>query len=104
MCDMNPDLIIAPLPAKRQLWQASDEVTWKAACENDPTYQIRYALASDGELVKLDQEPVQCCDVVGYNGHWDERPITRKVVDWKEWCAGMDDFGGLVMLAASFVV
>jgi hypothetical protein len=103
MCDMKSDLVIAPLPGKRQLWQASDKLTWKTECERDPRYQIRYALASDGELIKLDEDPVP--DAVHRHLHWDTRPITaRKVVDWKEWCSGMDDLCGLVMLAASFVM
>lgn len=118
MCGMKPELVIAPLPGKRQLWQASDEFTWNTECERDPTYQVRYALASDGELVKLDQDSAHSSDMVHHNGPGasqccprdcpslcDERPITsEKVVEWKEWCSGMDDLGGLVMLAASFVV
>jgi len=111
MCDLNSGLVIAPLPGKRQLWQASDEHAWKAECERDPEYQIRYALSSDGDLVKLDQETVQptSSDMVQHHGQWhynqwNDRPTTtRTVVDWKEWCSGMDDFGGLVMLAASFL-
>jgi hypothetical protein len=52
-------LIIAPLPAKKQLWEAGDELVWKTENERDPGPQPVFRLATNGELVRFEQ------------GHWE---------------------------------
>lgn len=103
MCDLQKDLVIAPLPAMKQLWEAGDEVVWKRESERDPAARTAFGLAANGELVRLDEGQVYCGDAaLGYRGLGDGMG-GRKVEEWEEWCAGMDGFGGLVMLAASLV-
>jgi hypothetical protein len=109
MCDMPSEFVIAPLPARRQLWEARHAQEWQLQSQREPRGQVSYALAADGEIVKLDQCRLSCRDAwlpyapsseeisspnrassLGRSGEW-----------WAEWCSGMDGMGGLVMLAAS---
>ncbi|EPE33750.1 hypothetical protein GLAREA_06763 [Glarea lozoyensis ATCC 20868] len=104
MCDMPTDLILAPLPAKKQLWEASDEFAWKVESQREPGIQTSFGLAADGELVKLGDDRLSCSDAWVSNQTLDARASSRNVGRWEEWCAGIDGFGGLVMLAASLIV
>lgn len=108
-CDLPADLILAPLPAKKPLWEANDEVVWKAETERDPgLHQTAFGIAASGSLVRLDKghgrgEPYRRDDVLSHTV-LDVGIVSRSPADWEEWCSGMDGFGGLVMLAASLVV
>lgn len=97
MCQLQTDLILAPLPAKKQLWEAGDENGWKTESERGVGVPSSFGLAANGDLVKLEQSQSHCSDTVFL-------PVERKTANWEEWCSGMDGFGGLVMLAASLVV
>jgi len=102
LCNLQPDLVIAPLPARRQLWEASDYLTWKE--EADREFQTVLGLATNGELVRLDEgeaspgSPLLLLHDSIYN-----RTSSRRTASWEEWCSGMDGMGGLVMLAASLI-
>ena len=104
MCDHPTDLILAPLPAKKQLWEAGDEFAWKAECEREPRFQTAFGLAANGELVKLDEGQLHGSDTVLLHKSLDAGTPSRGTANWEEWCSGMDGFGGLVMLAASLIV
>jgi hypothetical protein len=105
MCDLPTDLVLAPLPAKKQLWEAGDEFVWKAESERDPGAQTDFGLAANGELVKLDEGQLYCNDgVLLYKSSLDAKTPSRNTENWEEWCSGMDGLGGLVMLAASLIV
>lgn len=104
MCDLHTDLILAPLPAKKHIWEAGDEFAWKAETERDPTTQIDFGLAANGQLVKLDEDEIYCQDAVLVYESLDARTPSRSIENWEEWCSGMDGFGGLVMLVASLIV
>lgn len=101
MCHMKSGLVLAPLPARKQLWEASDEEKWTLECSRDVGNKSDFGLTDDGELVKLDL----------YLEKSDETPCPeqlesakfspRSSTNWEEWCSGMDGFGALVMLAAS---
>jgi hypothetical protein len=105
MCDLPTDLVLAPLPAKKQLWEAGDEFVWKAESERDPGAQIDFGLAANGELVKLDEGQLYCNDgVLLYKSSLDAKTPSRNTENWEEWCSGTDGLGGLVMLAASLIV
>lgn len=104
MCDLQKDLILAPLPAKKQLWEAGDEFVWKAESVREPGVQTAFGLAANGELVKLDEGQLYCSDAVLLYKSLDARTPSRSTANWEEWCSGMDGFGGLVMLAASLIV
>ncbi|THX49672.1 hypothetical protein D6D08_09934 [Aureobasidium pullulans] len=104
MCGLQKDLIIAPLPAKKQLWEADNKTLWEEEGKRDSTIQDSFALAANGELVKLDQGQLYCS-----NGELRYRPSTNNspassATNWECWCSGMDGLGGLVMLAASLIV
>jgi hypothetical protein len=106
LCELQTDLALAPLPAKRQLWAAENEFSWQAETERvSGGFQTAYGLAANGELVKFDEGQLYGHDAVlvyksMYSGL--ESP-SRRSAHWEEWCSGMDGFGGLVMLAASLL-
>lgn len=100
-------LLISPLPSKKLLWEARDESLWKAEIEREPDSESKFALAANGGLVRLDdgghgqpcgEDLVQLHKPVDA-GMMGTRP--RTPANWGEWFSGMDEFGGLVMLAAS---
>ncbi|KAE9369668.1 hypothetical protein N431DRAFT_427836 [Stipitochalara longipes BDJ] len=103
MCDMKTELVIAPLPAKKQLWEADNESVWKAESEREPGARTEFGLAANGELVTLDEGAIYCGDAAFLNKPLDGKSLSRRTENWGEWSSGMDGFGGLVMLAASFV-
>ncbi|KAK7977172.1 hypothetical protein PG988_004662 [Apiospora saccharicola] len=97
MCDLHLDgLILSPLPARRQLWEADTAAKWMSEIERDLGSQTDYGMTVSGDLVKVSESPVN--GSMGEAGAW-----PRQKADWEEWLAGMDSFGGLVMLAASLV-
>jgi hypothetical protein len=103
MCDLPPELILAPLPAKKQLWEATDELVWEAESEKKSGAKIAFALAANGELLELGDGPLGCSNALllyKSSGAWTSPKSTNS---WEEWCSGMDGFGGLVMLAASLI-
>jgi len=104
MWDLQTDLILAPLPAKKQLWEAGDEFVWKMESEREPEVQTAFGLAANGELVKLDEGQLYCSDALLLPKYLDARTPSKSTANWEEWCSGMDGFGGLVMLAASLIV
>ena len=104
MCNLQSDLVLAPLPAKKQLWEAGDEFMWKTENERDSGAQTVFGLAANGELVKLDEGQLFCGDAALLYESLDARTPSRRTANWEEWCSGMDGFGGLVMLAASLIV
>ena len=103
MCTLQTVLVLAPLPAKKQLWEAGSEHVWKAESERESGAQTAFALTANGELVKLEErQPCYTGTVLLYKPSeaW-TRPGTTS--PWEEWCSGMDGFGGLVMLTASLI-
>ena len=103
LCDMHTDLIQAPLPARKQLWEAGDEFVWMAESAREPGIQTSFGLAANGDLVRVDEGRLGCSDAVLLHKSSDGRSLSRSTANWEEWCSGMDGFGGLVMLAASLV-
>ncbi|KAJ6134416.1 hypothetical protein N7523_000738 [Penicillium sp. IBT 18751x] len=100
LCDLPKDLVLAPLPAKKELWEASDEIVWTKESENEREPRSDFGLAKSGELVRLGGDGKT---VLIHTAITSESP-PRASASWEEWCSGMDRFGGLVMLAASLVV
>ncbi|KAL4741335.1 hypothetical protein BDV11DRAFT_213327 [Aspergillus similis] len=102
-CDLPTDLVLAPLPAKKPLWEANSWIEWKTELQKEPSVQqTAFGLATTGELVRLDKAHGQS----GPISHLalDAATVSRSAASWEEWCSGMDGFGALVMLAASSVV
>jgi hypothetical protein len=100
-CTMQTDLILAPLPAKRQLWEAGNEYAWKEESERESGVQTAFALAANGELVELDDGQQYCSNSALLYKPLNARTTSSGAAGWVEWCSGMDGFGGLVLLAAA---
>ncbi|EFX03774.1 hypothetical protein CMQ_702 [Grosmannia clavigera kw1407] len=106
MCTLQSDLVMAPLPARKRLWEAGNPLAWKEEMAKDQGVQSEYGLTANGDLVRMYASQDYC------NGESrlmyetiDERSMapssSHKSSDvWEDWCSGMDEFGGLVMLAA----
>lgn len=104
LCYPNTELILAPLPAKKQLWEAGDAMLWKAEIEREHGAQTDFALAASGELVKLAEGYIYCGNAAILNNSLNAITSSTGTENWQEWCLGMDGFGGLVMLTASLIV
>lgn len=103
-CTLQTDLILAPLPAQKQLWEAGDEFAWKANSDKRGA-RTDFGLAASGELVRMYEGQLYCDGKALLYESFDSRAPASSTGTWEEWCSGMDGFGGLVMLlAASLVV
>lgn len=118
-------LVLAPLPARKQLWEANDEIAWKMETDRDIQQDPRtdtiqshcsssppaFGLAMNGELVSLDMRQGQnFCSSAAVSLHTQQSllgggksTLSKGGANWEDWCAGMDGLGGLVMLAASLL-
>ncbi|KAI9688758.1 MAG: hypothetical protein M1822_001115 [Bathelium mastoideum] len=104
MCNLQTGLVMAPLPARKHLWEASDEYVWKTESDREPGAKTAFGMATNGDLVKVDEGQIYCTDAELLHPPLDTGVPTRDTANWEEWCSGMDGFGGLVMLAASLIV
>ena len=104
LCELQSDLVIAPLPSKKELWEASSQASWRLEAQKEYKVPSVFGLAGDGELLEIRTGKTFCAEhSTGYDSTIGETGTGRTVADWEEWCLGMDGFGGLIMLAASFV-
>lgn len=127
-CDFREKgLVLAPLPARKTLWEATDEIAWHIEREggrkfhpdffpitsdsSPPASSAAFGLTANGQLVKVDLGRGQhyCSDYAeslcrrqSTLGDNNPSPSTF-TVDLDDWCTGMDGLGGLVMLAASLL-
>ncbi|KAI2615383.1 hypothetical protein GGR54DRAFT_613228 [Hypoxylon sp. NC1633] len=101
MCDMPAEFMLAPLPAKRQLWEAGDEFTWKAESQKEPG--VQFGLAANGEIVKLEDGRLSCSDAWLPYESPDSMTQSMRTANWEDWCSGIDGFGGLVMLLSDVI-
>ncbi|KAJ3485664.1 hypothetical protein NLG97_g6762 [Lecanicillium saksenae] len=95
MCEANTDIILAPLPAQKRLWEAPDQNAWKYETGVEPDTHSHFGLTKDGQLVKLSDNATIATAADN------EELVSTSPVEWTEWCSGMDCLGNLVMLAAS---
>ncbi|KAJ5776438.1 uncharacterized protein N7511_001449 [Penicillium nucicola] len=97
MCNLPSDLVLAPLPTKKELWEASDERAWNSECQRNPAGRTDFGLAKGGELIRLGSD----CrgDTLVHTAITSTSPL-RHCASWEEWCSGMDGFGRLIMLTA----
>jgi len=96
---MQTDLVLAPLPAKRALWEAPDELAWKAERDKETLPRCAFALTTTGDLVRLEEDILNG----GHGSMVYQVESGNAGMNWEEWCSGMDSFGGLILLAASMV-
>lgn len=102
MCHLQSDLILASLPARKQLWEAIDEFKWRL--ESDKRLQTDFALVANGELVDIDADQIHCGDTLLLYKTIDPTSPLGSPASWTEWCSGMDNLGNLIMLVASLLV
>lgn len=101
MCD-GADVVLGPLPSRKQLWEASDEKAWNMESEREPGLQKTFGLAANGDLVRVDEGQLRRGDAVLHQRSYDQTTSSWAAANWEDWCSGMDGFGGLIMLAAFF--
>jgi hypothetical protein len=98
-CTLPSDLVLAPLPGPKKLWEAKSVEEWKVESERDMGWKTVFGLNVRGDLVRLDEGQVYWVDAV--------MPVEdlgrRREAMWEEWCVGIDALGGLVLLAASLL-
>ena len=104
MCNLRDDLVIAPLPARRQLWEANNYSTWQSEVESKPDTEATFGLDKNGELVHVNESQLHNESATLAFMERKNETSQHNSGSWEEWCSGMDSFGALVMLAASFVV
>lgn len=103
LCDTPLDLIFAPLPANKHLWEAKNEHEWNMENERSHKLQTAFGLAANGELVELTDPRTFDAGEPALPTLLDAEHPQRNTADWSKWFAGTDDFGGLVMLASAMV-
>jgi hypothetical protein len=100
-CTLSKSYAIAPLPAKKALWDARDENDWLME-KSKGSDDIVFGLDVSDRMAKL-------CTFGGVQESRSEVMLARpreltedeSEENWKEWCSGMDDLGALIMLAAT---
>ncbi|KAF1851288.1 uncharacterized protein K460DRAFT_273591 [Cucurbitaria berberidis CBS 394.84] len=97
-CVMQDGFLLAPLPARKQLWEARDEYSWMLENRRDVGVPSVFGIMLDGQMVKLN-EPQALLSGQGISVQSERSKESS--VNWQEWCSGMDGLGALVMLAAS---
>lgn len=97
-CGVQDGFILSPLPARKQLWKARDELTWIAERSRDVGVPKVFGITINGEMAKVNEYAAITEDALAKSSS----TITdENDANWQEWCAGMDGLGSLVMLAAS---
>lgn len=99
-CSMQPGLLLAPLPARKQLWEAGGEEQWMNQVRKTPSMNTGFGLAMNGDLLALDEYQMKLLSMQSVEP-W--TGSSSKEI-WDEWSAGMDGLGTLVMLAASLAI
>ena len=97
-CIDQPGLILAPLPARKQLWEAASEEQWLSELQRVPCIDSGYGLAKSGDLIGLDEHQMKSSNTPRSEQLCMSANSSK---NWDEWCASMDGFGALIMLAAS---
>ena len=62
MCNLRHDLVLAPLPARKQLWEAQDALTWQREIHTKPPTAETFGLARNGKQTLLES---QICRLAG---------------------------------------
>jgi hypothetical protein len=97
-CSDQPGLIFAPLPARKQLWEAASEEQWLQELHRVPSVNGEFGLAQSGDLIELDEYRMKSLSMPA---SVEVCTSSKSKENWEKWCAGMDGLGALIMLAAS---
>jgi hypothetical protein len=99
ICVLHDEFILAPLPARKQLWETQDETMWIIERSRDVMGSKLFGVLRNGDMIKVtDHQSVLGGDFAAA-GILDTPG--ESAANWQEWCAGMDGLGALIMLAAS---
>jgi hypothetical protein len=100
-CFLLDGFLLAPLPARKQLWEACDEeqsVRGKSRSAGDDSM---FGVKIGGQMVKLNGHSTTMEHAGILSEKLERLEETESSANWQEWCSGMDGLGALVMLAAS---
>jgi hypothetical protein len=94
-CMTPSGFLLAPLSARKQLWEAPDADVWMLErCRDIGGVQSVFGILNSGQMIKLpDFKSLQ-------NGQsFVVRPeeVAQSGRNWQEWCSGMDGLGTLSM-------
>lgn len=103
LCNLQPDLFLAPLPHKKQLWEASDERSWKLESTTSTEFHTSLGIAITGELVEVEEGRLYKSDQPLIDAPLNGSNASRRTASWEDWCSTMDNLGSLVLLAASLM-
>ena len=94
-----PDgFLLAPLPGRKQLWEAPDAQSWMVEKSRDGMAPSVFGVLTGGQMVRMQEQQVITPDEVHSSlGNGEEEGARN----WQEWYAGMDGLGALVTLATS---
>jgi hypothetical protein len=98
-CVLNDDYLLAPLPARKSLWEASNELQWMMAKSRDVGGDSTFGMKATGQMAKMNSNPILSDGPEALTAQILSE--SQSNANWQEWCAGMDGLGALVMLAAS---
>ncbi|KAH7111801.1 hypothetical protein B0J11DRAFT_512049 [Dendryphion nanum] len=97
-CNLPDGFLLAPLPARKQLWEAPTEELWVREKSGDPSMLKVFGVMVNGQMVKLSEfQALQKGEMIRLGSG----ECTDSSENWKEWCSGMDALGALVMLVTS---
>lgn len=101
-CTLFDSFAIAPLPAKKHLWDARDEHDWLREKSKEVDADQVFGLKVSGRMAKLSPFGVVQEAQMGVMLAQPREPTADESEEhWKEWCSGMDDLRALIMLAAT---
>jgi hypothetical protein len=98
-CMTPSGFLLAPLPARKQLWEAPNTDAWMLErCRDIGGLPNVFGILENGQMVKL-----HGFDSLrnGQSFVVSPKEVAQSGKNWQEWCAGMDGLGPLIMLAAS---
>lgn len=97
-CAVSDGFLLAPLPSRRQLWEASEEGAWEAEKSRDGMFPSTFGVLTGGQMVRLqEQQIIMPGEVYSPLSVGEE----ESALNWQDWCAGIDGLGTLVTLAVT---
>lgn len=94
-----PDgFLLAPLPGRKQLWEASDAQSWAVEKGRDGLFPSVFGVLMGGQMVRVQELQVVMPDTINFPLGIEEG---ESAANWQEWCGGMDGLGALVTIAVS---
>ena len=95
--------MLAPLPARKLLWEANDQYSWNTERERGSGAQADFGMALNGDLVRIGGDWGLYSEGTELDSPLGMKFSPRGTASWEDWCSGMDGLGGLVLLAAALI-